>query len=204
MRLKTCLAVTMSSLLPLLCAATVHAQEAAGRGRDAPGDVEPYSDAARAVYPDRDDAWRGRNETPDGDTVVPLGLPAPADRNRIDDRARDDSERTYISANEVDVLYQPAPQNYQPDGNLDASDSGKSFAIDCTISGDGHLGNCYAEDNDLNDQNFVRLALANARQWVVAPQLHDGGASAGRTFRMVCRFDRLGDQTAPAIASNGR
>ena len=199
MRLKTCLAVALSGLLPILMAAAVHAQDAAGRGRDAPSDVEPATAAARAVYPDRDDAWRGRNETADGNSVAPLGLPSPDDRGQTD--TRDDA---YVSANEVDILYQPAPQNYQPDGNLDATDAGKTFAIVCTISDDGHLSGCYVEDNDLNDQNFVRLALANARQWVVAPQMHDGENSAGHSFRMVCRFDRLGDRTAPAVASNDR
>lgn len=199
MRLNTCFAVALAGTLPLLFAAAVHAQDAAGRGRDAPGDVEPDRGMAQAVYPDRDADWRGRNETADGNSVAPLGLPSPDDRDRTE--VRDDA---FVSTRDVDILYQPAPQNYQPDGNLDTGDGGKTFAIVCTISGDGHLGSCYAEDNDLNDQNFVRLALANARQWVVGPQLRDGESSAGRSFRMVCRFDRLNGETAPAIASNGR
>lgn len=178
--------------LPLVA----HAQQVAG-DRDAQGDTERDAVQAQAVY-DHGDAWRGRGAASDEDSIAPLGVPA------NDDRGRGDEDTGYVSAEDVNIVYQPTPQNYQPDGNLDASDAGKSFAIDCVISDSGRLGGCYAEDNDLNDQNFVRLALENARQWVVAPQLRNGGESAGRTFRLVCRFDRLSDERAESVASNDR
>ena len=122
--------------------------------------------------------------------------------DRNDDRGR--SGNGYVGPEDVQILYQPDPQNYQPDGNLDANDAGKSFAIVCTISDSGHLGDCYAEPNDLNDQNFVRLAMDNAKRWVIGPTLRDGEPSAGQSFRLVCRFDRLDDREAPRVASNGR
>lgn len=149
--------------------------------------------------------------------AVALAMPVVVHaQDRVPDRAhdrddnRDDRGRAgayaggFVGPEDVQVLYQPDPQSYQPDGNLDAQDAGKSFAIVCTISDSGHLSNCYAEANDLNDQNFVRVAMDNARLWVVGPMLRDGEPSAGQSFRLVCRFDRLDDREAPRVASNGR
>lgn len=116
----------------------------------------------------------------------------------------DDHVYGYVGPSDVDILFQPDPVSYQPVGNLDTGDEGKSFGIVCTISYSGRLDNCYAEPNDLNDQNFVRAALNNARKWVVGPQLRDGTPSAGQAFRLVCRFDRVGtrDEEARTIASS--
>ncbi len=204
MRLKLHLLTAVMSLAPLIFAGAVHAQDTVDRGRNAPADVERDAVSAQAVYSDgsqRDDNGRGRGSVYDGDTIRPLGQPADRDTS---DRSRAEVMDTYVSADDIQIMYQPEPQSYQPDGNLDAGDAGKAIAIDCVISDSGHLSGCYAEENDLNDQNFVRLALDNARQWVVGPQLRNGEPSAGRTFRLVCRFDRTNSGVAPAIASNGR
>ena len=107
---------------------------------------------------------------------------------------------SYVDSSSVDVVYQPAPQNYRPDGNLDGADGGKAIAIDCTISDSGRLSDCYAEANDINDQNFVRAALNNAQQWVVAQTLRDGEPSAGKAFHIGCRFELVGEVAAPAVA----
>ncbi len=201
MRLNIRWNAVAAGLAPLIFAVAAHAQDAVDRGRSTP-DVERDARSAQAVYSDqssRNDDWRRRGY--DGDTVRPLE--APVDRN-TSTRGRDEAMDTYVSAEDVEILYRPDPQSYQPDGNLDTGDGGKTFVIDCVISESGHLSGCYAEENDLNDQNFVRLALQNARKWVVGPQLRNGEPSAGRTFRLICRFDRMDGERAPTVASNGR
>jgi len=109
----------------------------------------------------------------------------------------------YVGLSELNIVSQPVVEPYRPDGNLDIDDSGKAFSMVCTIAGDGHLSDCYAEPNTLNDQNFVRHGLSDVSQWVVAPSLRDGQPAAGRQVRISCRFDPVAPGPKDrALASN--
>lgn len=103
---------------------------------------------------------------------------------------------------EVNIVYQPQPSGYQPQGSeIDLSDQGKSFDVSCIIGAEGKLQNCQAGDNDLYDQNFVRIAVANVSQWVMSPQTVDGKSSVGRTLLVTCQFRRA-DRTDVATAES--
>lgn len=111
----------------------------------------------------------------------------------------------YVPLSDLNIVSRPQVEPYRPDGNLDLSDSGKAFSMVCTIDGAGHLSNCYAEANTLNDQNFVRHGLNDVGQWVVAPSLRDGQPAAGRQVRITCRFDQVPPELpegAQKLASN--
>ena len=104
--------------------------------------------------------------------------------------------------NDVNIVYQPTPASYQPQGSdYDLADAGKSFNIACIVTQGGHLGNCQAQANDLVDQNFIRIAVANVGQWMVGPKARDGGASVGRTFVVTCRYSRKDQPSAISIAN---
>ena len=114
----------------------------------------------------------------------------------------DDTVYGYVGPSDVEIIYQPEAASYRPTSNVDNGDEGKRFSVVCAISLAGRLNTCYAEPNDINDQNFVRVAIENARKWVVGPQLRDGTPSADQAFRFVCRLDRIdGNATAPQVAS---
>ena len=96
-----------------------------------------------------------------------------------------------LAINDITIVSQPQPANYQPQGSdLDLADAGKSFDIGCVVGGDGKLQACQAGANTIYDQNFIRIAIANVSQWVVAPRTVDGQLTAGRTLVVTCQFHR--------------
>ena len=93
--------------------------------------------------------------------------------------------------NDVNVVQQPQPARYQPDAtDYDLADRGKTFDIVCTVGGDGHMHDCTAEPNSMFDQNFVRIGVDNARDFVVGARARDGSSTAGRTLSLTCQFNR--------------
>ena len=112
------------------------------------------------------------------------------------------AQDAFVPLSDLDIVSRPQIEPYRPDGNLDMGDNGKAFSMVCTIAGDGHLSDCYAEPNTLNDQNFVRHGLHDVGQWVVAPNLRDGEAAAGRQVRITCRFDEVQPDAPGKLASN--
>ncbi len=96
-----------------------------------------------------------------------------------------------LRLNDVNVVQQPQPARYQPDAtDYDLADRGKTFDIVCTVGGDGHMHDCTAEPNSMFDQNFVRIGVDNARDFVVGAQARDGSPTAGRTLALTCQFNR--------------
>ena len=112
------------------------------------------------------------------------------------------AQGAYVPLSDLNIVSRPQVAPYRPDGNLDLNDNGKAFSMVCTINGTGHLSDCYAEANTLNDQNFVRHGLNDVGQWVVAPSLRDGQPAAGRQVRITCRFDQVPPEGAQKLASN--
>ena len=108
--------------------------------------------------------------------------------------------------NDVNVVQQPQPARYQPDAtDYDLADRGKTFDIVCTVGGDGHMHDCTAEPNSMFDQNFVRIGVDNARDFVVGAQARDfvvgaqardGSPTAGRTLSLTCQFNRADGEVA--------
>jgi len=99
--------------------------------------------------------------------------------------------------NDVNVVQQPQPARYQPDAtDYDLADRGKTFDIVCTVGGDGHMHDCTAEPNSMFDQNFVRIGVDNARDFVVGAQARDGSPTAGRTLSLTCQFNRTDGDVA--------
>lgn len=117
--------------------------------------------------------------------------------------AASQAQPALVRLSDLQVVSQPSSQPYRPDGNLDVGDNGKAFSMICTIAPNGHLSDCYAEPNTLNDQNFVRHGLQDVSQWVVAPALRDGRAAAGRQVRITCRVNQM-PSDAPADGESGQ
>lgn len=110
--------------------------------------------------------------------------------------------QTVLRMGDVGVLHQPEPASYQPEGNYDLADAGKTFDIACIVGGDGRLSGCKAMANNIVDQNFVTVALDNASGWVIQPRDHFGKSTAGRTFLLICQFKRSDDvEATPSLAS---
>ena len=106
-----------------------------------------------------------------------------------------------VTTADVVVLYQPEPARYVPDGNdLDLSDQGKSFDVTCIITRSGRMSDCQAEDNDLADQNFVRIAVQNVSRWVVGPQTRNGDSSEGLVLVVTCQFQLQGQRDDRQVA----
>ena len=102
-----------------------------------------------------------------------------------------------LSLNDVKVVQEPQPARYQPDAtDYDLADRGKTFDIVCTVGGDGHMHDCTAAPNSMFDQNFVRIGVDNARDFVVGAQARDGSPTAGRTLSLTCRFNRADGDVA--------
>ncbi|ESQ76803.1 hypothetical protein [Asticcacaulis sp. AC402] len=103
---------------------------------------------------------------------------------------------------DIRILHQPAPSGYQPEGTtFDLEDDGKSFDIACTIAANGRLSACEAGENELYDEKFIDIALANVSQWIVAPQTVGGQSTAGRPLIVTVRFNRSdGNETADVVA----
>lgn len=99
-----------------------------------------------------------------------------------------------VTSEDVVVLFQPEPARYIPDGDdLDLADQGKSFDVTCVITRSGRMSDCQAEENDIVDQNFVKIAVKTVSRWVVGPETRDGESSEGRVLIVTCQF-RLEDQ----------
>ena len=96
------------------------------------------------------------------------------------------AQDAFVPLSDLDIVSRPQIEPYRPDGNLDMGDNGKAFSMVCTIAGDGHLSDCYAEPNTLNDQNFVRHGL------------HDVGPAAQR----LPSFGRAEARPSGTLASN--
>lgn len=106
-----------------------------------------------------------------------------------------------VSLGDVSVVYQPEPTGYQPQGSdIDLSDAGKSFDIACRIVAGGKLTSCAVQANEINDVNFLRVAVGNVSQWVLAPRTVDGRPVAGRTLIVTCQFRRTDVAGAEATA----
>ena len=106
-----------------------------------------------------------------------------------------------VTAEELVILYQPEPAHYMPDGDdLDLADQGKSFDVTCVIARSGKMEDCQAEDNDMVDQNFVRIAVKNVSKWVVGPQTRDGDSSEGLVLIVTCRFQLEGQRDDRRLA----
>ena len=102
-----------------------------------------------------------------------------------------------LRLNDVNIVQQPQPAHYQPDAtDYDLADRGKTFDIVCTVGGDGHMHDCTAEPNSMFDQNFVRIGVDNARDFVVGAQARDGSPTAGRTLALTCQFNRADSHVA--------
>ncbi len=87
-----------------------------------------------------------------------------------------------------DIMYQPRPRVYVPDTSDNIDDVGKSFVVECTVDGTGHMEDCHAEDNDLYDEGVVDAAVADISRWVVAKRLKTGESSEGLSFEVTCWF----------------
>ena len=107
-----------------------------------------------------------------------------------------------ITVDDLYIMYQPEPAHYQPSGDdLDLADQGKSFDITCVIAPSGGLDDCQAEDNDMVDQNFVRVAVKNVGKWVVGPQTRSGDSTAGKVVIVTCRFRLEGAEERTTVAA---
>ncbi len=102
-----------------------------------------------------------------------------------------------LRLDDVNIVQQPQPAHYQPDAtDYDLADRGKTFDIVCTVGGDGYMHDCTAQPNSLFDQNFVRIGVDNARDFVVGAQARDGSPTAGRTLALTCQFNRADSDVA--------
>ena len=108
-----------------------------------------------------------------------------------------------LQLRDVRVVQQPRPAHYQPDStDYDLADRGKTSAILCTVNTDGRMQDCTAQPNNLADQNFVRIGVDNARDFVVGPEARDGSPTTGRILSLTCRFDRAGGDAAVEQSSS--
>ncbi|MGZ3298145.1 MAG: hypothetical protein ACXU8U_05830 [Asticcacaulis sp.] len=107
---------------------------------------------------------------------------------------QDDSDRASLRLSDVDIVYQPEPASYRPENtDYDLADQGKRFDIECVIAANGHVRDCQAMQNNLADQNFVRVALDSVKGFIVGPVAHDGLPTAGRTLVITSEFHRTND-----------
>lgn len=97
-----------------------------------------------------------------------------------------------LGLNDVELIRRPPPSRYQPEGTtLDLHDQGKSFDVSCMVADDGRMRDCAADENDMVDQNFVDIAVADISQIVVGPEAVDGTPTAGKRLLVTCAFRRL-------------
>ncbi len=106
---------------------------------------------------------------------------------------------------DVQVMQSPEPARYQPDStDYDLADRGKTFDIDCLVAADGRMHDCQALPNNMFDQNFVKIGVDNARDFVVGMRARDGSPTAGRVLSLTCKFSRTdeGDGGAAVESAN--
>ena len=102
---------------------------------------------------------------------------------------------------DVNVTQMPKPAQYQPDStDYDLADRGKTFDISCVVGADGKMSDCVAEPNNMYDQNFVKIGVDNARDFVVGTRARDGSSTAGRRLTVTCKFNRMGGDETQAAA----
>lgn len=85
-------------------------------------------------------------------------------------------------------VYQPRSKTYMP-SRSDNPDAGKSFEVGCTVAESGHMAECWAETDNIVDQNIVERAVDNVGRWIVAKRLRTGEPSAGMSFLVVTHVD---------------
>ena len=103
---------------------------------------------------------------------------------------------------DVNIVQEPEPAHYQPDStDYDLADRGKTFDIVCTVGNEGKMSDCVAKPNNLYDQNFVKIGVDNARNFVVGVRARDGSSTAGRTLSLTCKFDRANGEDPSATAA---
>lgn len=106
-----------------------------------------------------------------------------------------------LKLGDVNVMQTPKPAQYQPDStDYDLADRGKTFDIACTVGDDGKMRDCAAEPNNMYDQNFVKIGVDNASGFVVGARARDGSSTAGRRLNLTCKFNRMGQDDAEAVA----
>ncbi|WP_155847304.1 hypothetical protein [Asticcacaulis sp. AC402] len=110
--------------------------------------------------------------------------------------------QSLVGIDDLEIIYQPEPAHYQPSGDdLDLADQGKSFEVTCVISPSGRLSDCAAEDNDMVDQNFVRVAVKSVSKWVVGTQTRRGESAVGRLLTVTCWFRLEGSEGRTSVAA---
>lgn len=97
----------------------------------------------------------------------------------------------YVALSDLIIYYQPQRTSYRPDrSDMDERDTGQAFVIVCEIARSGHLTDCEPEGDAMVDPGFVRQALRNMEDWVVADHTRSGQPTAGKLVRITVQFNR--------------